>query len=82
MRDNGIIEVFANIGILFVGVFFAAFLSGTIVWLVWPVAIPAAFPGLVASGVLTGKLSWWASVTLAWIFNLLIRSTTTTKSNS
>lgn len=48
--------------------------SGTFVWLLWPVAIPAAFPALVESGVLAAKLSWWASVCLSWIFGLLVKA--------
>ncbi|MFA5753572.1 MAG: hypothetical protein WC910_10940 [Bacteroidales bacterium] len=48
--------------------------SGTIIWLIWPVAIPAAFPGLVAGGVFSAKLSWWASVCLSWLFGLLIKA--------
>lgn len=52
-------------------------LSGTIVWMIWPVAIPAAFPALVASGVLAAKLSWWQAVCLNWVLGLLLRSTET-----
>ena len=52
---------------------FIAVVSGTIIWLIWPVAVPAAFPALVASGVIVGKLSWWASVCLSWLFGLLIK---------
>lgn len=58
-------------------ILFVAFIGGTVVWLVWPIAIPAAFPGLVASGALAGKLSWWVSVCLVWIFGSLIKSTQT-----
>jgi len=54
-----------------------AIVGGTVVWILWPMAIPYAFPGLVASGVIAGKLSWWTSVTLTWIFGLLIKSTQT-----
>lgn len=68
------------VGVIAVG--FVAILAGTIVWLIWPVAIPAAFPGLVTAGTLAVKLTWWQSVTLAWIFGALIKSTTNTSSNS
>jgi hypothetical protein len=54
---------------------FFAFLSGTIVWLIWPYAIPAAFPGLVASGTLAAKLSWFSSVCLAWLSSILLKTT-------
>jgi len=64
-----------------IGIFFAAVFGGTIVWLVWPVAIPAVFPGLVAAGSLAAKLSWWQSVVLTWLLGILIKSTNTTNNN-
>lgn len=56
--------------------------SGTIVWLIWPVAVPAVFPAAVASGVIAGKLSWWASVCLSWLTGLLIKGSTTVSNKS
>lgn len=50
----GVLAVLLVVALVFV---FAA-LGGTIIWLLWPIAIPAVFPGLVASGMLAGKLSW------------------------
>lgn len=70
----------ALVAILLLGL--VATLSGTFIWLLWPVAIPAVFPGLVASGVIAGKLSWWASVCLAWLAGILIKSTQTTVNKS
>ncbi len=61
--------------ILFVGAI--AVLSGTLIWVLWPWAIPAVFPGLVASGVIAGKLGWGASVCLSWLFGLLLKSSVT-----
>lgn len=55
---------------------FVAFISGTILYWIWPIAIPAAFPGLVATGVIAAKLEWWAAVCLTWLFGILIKSTT------
>lgn len=57
-----------------------AFLGGTLVWLIWPIAIPATFPGLVASGVLSAKLSWRVAVCLTWLFGCLIKSSVNIKS--
>lgn len=59
-------------------VFVASVFGGTIVWLIWPV-VAKAFPGLVASGVISSGLSWWDSVCLAWLFGILIKSTQTNK---
>lgn len=58
-------------------VFVVSLIGGTFLWMIWPVAIPAAFPALVASGMLAAKLSWWASVCLTWLFGLLIKPSTT-----
>ena len=60
--------------ILLIG--FISTLSGTVVWMIWPIAIPAAFPGLVASGVIAGRLTWWASVCVSLIFQILIKAGT------
>ena len=67
--------------VLFFLVFVAAVFAGTIVWLIWPVAIPAVFPGLVASGAVAGKISWWAAVCFSWLCGLLLKAsqTNTTK---
>lgn len=67
-------------GIILVGAL--ALVGGTLVWLLWPVAVPAAFPGLVASGVLAGKVGWWASVCLTWLCGLLIKGSTTVNSKN
>ena len=58
-----------------------AVLGGTIIFWIWPVAIPAAFPGLVTSGVLAGKIAWWPAVCLTWLFGILIKSTQTNNNN-
>ena len=58
-----------------------ALFGGTIVFWIWPVVIPAAFPGLVASGVIAGKLAWWQSVCLTWLFGILIKSVQTNTNN-
>ena len=60
---------------------FLAVVSGTIIWLIWPVAVTAVFPALVASGAIAGKLSWWASVCLSWLFGLLIKGSNNTTVN-
>jgi hypothetical protein len=71
-------EKIVLIGIVFLMTGITALFSGTVVWLMWPIAIPAAFPGLVVSGMISAKLSWWASVCLSWLFSLLIKSSTST----
>jgi hypothetical protein len=56
---------------------FVALIGGTIVYLIWPVAIPAAFPGLVESGTIAGEISWWGSVCITWLCSILIKSSQT-----
>lgn len=80
MKSLGII-VAAVLGILAIGVLVAIF-GGWIVYLTWPIAIPAAFPGLVASGTLAPALTFWQSVCLAWLAGCLVKSSHhTTKSS-
>lgn len=67
--DGVMVVLLAGVMILF-----AAFIGGTVLWLIWPVAIPAAFPGLVEAGTLADKMSWFQSVCLVWIFGLLIKA--------
>ena len=55
--------------------------SGTIVFWICPIAIPAAFPGLVESGVLASSLLWWQAVCLTWLFSILIKATQTNNNN-
>jgi hypothetical protein len=69
------------IGVMVV-VAIVAVLGGTIVFWIWPVAIPAAFPGLVESGVLAAKIAWWPAVCLTWLFGILIKSTQTNNNKS
>jgi len=56
---------------------FVALFGGTLVYWLWPIAIPAALPGLVENGVLTGELMWWPAVCLTWLCGILIKSTQT-----
>lgn len=65
------------IGITFLAIFlvaFAALLSGTVVYFIWPVAVKA-FPGLVEAGYIAAKIPWWVAVCLAWLVSILIKST-------
>ena len=58
-----------------------ALLSGTIVWLIWPVAVPIAFPGLVENGTLAASLPWWGAVCLTWLMGILVKSNQTNNNN-
>lgn len=69
-----VVGILLLMGTLFIG----AFLGGTILFFIWPVAIPAMFPGLVASGVIATKLAWWQAVCGVWLFSILIKSTSST----
>jgi len=51
-----------------------ALLGGTLVFWLWPVAIPALFPRVVQEGWMATRLTWWQAVTAVWILGLLIKS--------
>lgn len=72
--------ILAVVTILLLGL--VAVFAGTLVWLMWPVVIPAVLPGLVISGVIAGKVSWWACVCLTWLMGILVKSTRTTVNKS
>lgn len=55
--------------------------SGTIVWLIWPIAMKA-FPGLVLAGYVSADLNWPTAVCLAFLFSILIKSTQANTKNS
>jgi hypothetical protein len=59
--------------LIFGGVGLIALISGSILYFIWPVAIPAAFPELVKNGTLASNLSWWQSVCLTWVFGILFK---------
>ena len=70
---NIITAVFASV--LLLGIIgLASVLGGTLVWMLWPIAIPSAFPALVTSGVITPKLTWGASVSLTWVLSILFKA--------
>ncbi len=56
---------------------FGATVGGTLLWLIWPLAVPEAFPGLVETGAVAARLSWRASVALTWVCALLIKASQT-----
>jgi hypothetical protein len=60
---------------------FAALIGGTIVYLIWPVCVPVALPGLVTAGTIAGSLTWWQSVCLTWLCAILIKSSHVTNNN-
>jgi hypothetical protein len=67
--------------IVFISVALMSLISGTIVWLIWPVAIPSVFPDLVSKNIISGELSWWSSVCLSWLMGILFRTTIKNKTN-
>jgi hypothetical protein len=78
--ENFLTALLIGLGALALVALLALF-GGTIIYWIWPVAIPAAFPGLVASGALAAKIAWWPAVCLTWLFGILIKSTQTNSNN-
>lgn len=44
-----------------------AVIGGTIIYFLWPIAVPAALPGLVAAGTIASKLTWGQAIALSWL---------------
>jgi len=53
---------------------FSALFGGTILWIIWPFALPVVFPNAIASGIIIAKLPWWTAVCTVWVFNILIKT--------
>jgi hypothetical protein len=58
-------------------VLFVAVIGGVFVWALWPIVMPVAFPGAVASGLIAKDLSLWHSILLSWLAASLFKSTST-----
>jgi hypothetical protein len=74
----GIATALGGIALTAIVVFVAAVLMGTILWWLWPIAIPAAFPAGVRQGLLAARLTWGQAVALSWVFAILFKGTPST----
>jgi hypothetical protein len=54
----------------------SSLIVGTLVYYLWPIAIPGVFPGLVNSGTLAAELTWIQAVALALLSEALVKATT------
>jgi hypothetical protein len=71
-------KFFAVVGVVIVSaliIFITAVLGGTILYFMWPVAIPAVFPKVVEQGVLASRLTWWQAVAFSWVAAILFKTT-------
>lgn len=59
-------------GVLLLAFIISAIGAIIIVWL-WPLVIPAVFPGLVASGAIAGTINFWVAFGLMFICSLLFK---------
>ena len=66
---NAIGRLFVVLGIYFLLSLFIGFL----VWLLWPVVIPAVFPGLVQLGYISSQLNIWESILCVFLFGILFK---------
>jgi len=66
-----VLPILGSVGVsLIVGLFL-----GLLVFICWPVVIPAIFPGLVEKGIIAGNISFLASTLLCILSTILIKST-------
>lgn len=56
-----------------------AVLGGTILYFIWPIAIPGTLPGLVAAGTIAAKLTWLQAVCLTYVAAILFKSQSTSE---
>lgn len=66
-------KLFAVIIIIIVIIVIAC-LGGIIIWLIWPIVIPAVFPGLVENGTISGEIGLWPAICLTFLTAILIKS--------
>lgn len=67
-------ELLVTASIVVVGVLVVGGLVTVLVWLLYPTVVAAVFPGLVASGAVAAKLSFWDSFWLAILCSVLFKS--------
>lgn len=75
------IESLGKIVIFFFTAFLIAVFSGTLLWLIYP-HIHALFPTAADSGIIARDITWWDSVCITWIFNILLKPSSSEKSKS
>jgi len=74
--------LFVSLGVssfIIIAVTMAAFLGGTIVWMLWPYTFPVIFPKAVATGIILTKIPWTTSVCTVWLFGILFSSNQSNK---
>jgi len=59
--------------VLVLGFILRVVILGTTVYYIWPIAISAAFPGLVTRGIISSHLSWFEAICLSLLTWILIR---------
>lgn len=77
---KAVIIIIGSIMTFMIGVVFFAVIGGTILWLLWPIGVPAAFPRIVNEGWLAPHLSWWQAVCVSWIAGILVKSSSSSSS--
>jgi hypothetical protein len=67
-------KVIVSLVSIFLLIAFLALFGGILIFFLWPVAVPGAFPGLVQQGTLAAKLSFSQSVALSYLSATLFKS--------
>ena len=49
----------------------AAFLTGTVIYYLYPIVVPVVLPAMVKDGYLPARLTWWVAVCFSWLWHLL-----------
>ena len=70
---KGLLIILGRLGIYILSAAYAL-LGGTIIYWLWPCAIPFLFPAQVASGALLATVPWWPTILFVWICGILFNS--------
>jgi hypothetical protein len=60
-------------------VLLVAVFGGVLVWWLWPIVIPAVFPGAAASGLVVKDLSLVTAIALSWLAGILFKSSSVSR---
>jgi hypothetical protein len=56
---------------------FGALITGTLVWILWPLVVSVVLPGAIAAGVVAAKLPYFTAVGFCYLAGLIIGTANT-----
>lgn len=74
---TSIAKIVGVVALVLVTLFLFSAIGAVVLMWLWPLVIPNVFPGLVASGAIAGRLSFWVSFGLMFLCGMLFKSSNT-----